>query len=338
MSAWVALVGVALTACAEPTPPALVPANTVDLHSESGPLIVLGDTQLVSCPEHLLLREDNSEEQQELLRQIASDAERIHPAFVVHLGDSVAVGDSAKQWAYYRALVSPLTSRGLVVRAVMGNHDYWGDEEVALRLAAEAHSDLSQETYYADVHRGLGLIWLDTAGGDELWSQQLTWIEQLMNDFQQNPSIRGVVVFGHHPPFTTARYRRGSEDVRTLASRLERYPKFVAMFSGHVHGYERFERGGRHYVISGGAGGPRVSYRGRGSANRANEVSFRLNRRVGARHRLPFNYLILTLQRASIEVTVRCLQGSQGCATGTLERFTIQLPGVAKQVNATPPR
>ena len=50
-----------------------------------------------------------------------------------------------------------------------------------------------------------------------------------------------------------------------LESHLNRFRAKVIVFSGHIHNYERFERRGVEYVVTGGGGAEpyRILYRGR---------------------------------------------------------------------------
>ena len=59
----------------------------------------------------------------------------------------------------------------------------------------------------------------------------------------------------HHPPFSISLHG-GQRDLRERWTPLfERYG-VTAVFSGHDHCYERAERNGVHYFVSGGGGAP----------------------------------------------------------------------------------
>lgn len=290
--------------------------------SPNGPLIILGDTQRTAWFEQVV-RENNEQAQQHLMIQIAGDAERLRPAFLVHLGDMVVYGSSEQQWRYYEALVKPLTQRGIRIRPVMGNHDYWGGRMQALALAVREYPELRERTYYADAFLGLGLIWLDTASDDAAWCEQLAWVGKRLQEFEADDTVRGVIVFTHHPPFTKALHRSGSPRALELVRRLRAHRKFVGLFSGHVHGYERRTEDGRTYVISGGGGGPRVSYRGKNLDKRDATRRTVHGYRLGPRYKVPLNYLILTVHKSHLAVTARCLEGTEGCVTGVLDEFSL---------------
>ncbi|MFT5429508.1 MAG: putative phosphodiesterase [Myxococcota bacterium] len=279
-----------------------------------GPLIVIGDTQRTHWAERVFMgREQNQTESSALIQQIAHDET---PAMVIHLGDLVTHGATAAEWIYFDHLVSPLTARGIPIVPVLGNHDYWGDDDAALSHAIARFPRLRDGTWYRERHRSLGLVWLDS---NRPVDAQLDWLRATLADFEENPAVRGILLFVHHPPYTHGEQRRGDDWVASEVVGLLS-DKTLALFAGHVHGYERFERGGVQFVTSGGAGGPRVRYNtGRDLLPPA---AFR-----GTERKRAFHYLRLTLGDAGVSVDVRCLKDT--CDGGVLERFELpfQVPG-----------
>src|SRR5215831_6505350 len=151
------------TQCGPPMPNwALKPARAPERGTT---IVVVGDTQRTSFPEWFFLnREQNEAARRKLVQQIA---EKERPAFVVHLGDLVAEGGDRTEWEYFDRLMSPLTVRDIPIVPALGNHDYWGDESVALREAGDRFPELGRRTFYSMRYQGLGLIWLNTnLGGD----------------------------------------------------------------------------------------------------------------------------------------------------------------------------
>src|SRR4051812_49040841 len=66
----------------------------------SGTFAVIGDTQRTLPIERLLGREQNDAERPRLIDAIAKD----RPDLLVHLGDAVADGASARSWRYFDQL------------------------------------------------------------------------------------------------------------------------------------------------------------------------------------------------------------------------------------------
>ena len=91
------------------------------------------------------------------------------------------------------------------------------------------------------------------------------------------------------------------------------------MASGHVHGYERFEHGGKTFIVSGGGGGPRLTYRiGQNAPHPAAYAP------PGPR---AFNYVVLEERFGALRVAVKCLTLDAPCPGGVLETFVLPLPG-----------
>jgi 3',5'-cyclic AMP phosphodiesterase CpdA len=289
--------------------------------------VVLGDTQRTTLPEQLLLgREQNERARQALIAKLAREE---RPAFVVHLGDLVSVGASAREWRYFDRLVGPLAARGIRIRPVLGNHDYWGPRTLALRHAQQRFPELAQRTFGALREGELGLIWLDSNLKGAAAAQQLRWFESTLSDYEHDPELRGVLAFAHHPPFSNARRQeRPSSALAGLLGPFFAAGKTLALLAGHVHGYERFEVRGKTFVVSGGAGGPRVSYR-TGSDARYPPAYVTADGTARA-----FHYLVIQAEAERLHVDVKCLELDAACSAGRLETFCLPL----RAAPAAPPR
>jgi predicted phosphodiesterase len=265
-------------------------------------IVVLGDTQRTSLPERLLLgREQNERERQALIAKLAREEQ---PALVVHLGDLVCCGASQREWRYFDRLVAPLRALGIPIRPVLGNHDYWGPRSLALRHARRRFPELAPHTFAAQQHGELGLLWLDSNLTGAAAAEQLRWFDAALEGYERERSIRGVLVFAHHPPFSNARHQQRMGPVLTaLLGPFCSAGKTLAWLSGHVHGYERFQLRGKTFIVSGGAGGPRVSYRtGAAAPHRAAYAT------ADGKPR-PFHYLVLEATAEQLHCDVKCLEG-----------------------------
>jgi 3',5'-cyclic AMP phosphodiesterase CpdA len=290
------------------------PTSAID-----GPIVVIGDTQRTSFPELCIGREQNEDARRALITRLANDE---HPAFVVHLGDFVDIGGIPEHWEYADRLLSPLTSRGVRIYPVLGNHDTWTNRPVGLREAARRFPILDHGTFYTFRHHGLGLVFLDSnlSGNDA--EEQTRWFEERLRAYEHDPTIRGVLVFAHHPAYTNAKCVGPSSYVHDdLVPRFFAYRKTVAFVTGHVHGYEHFVVNHRTFVVSGGGGGPRVEYHVGKDAHPAPAYVTPDGRRRA------FNYVVIDDQGATLRFTVKCLETKDSvCKGGVLETFTVDVP------------
>jgi Calcineurin-like phosphoesterase len=312
-----ALVLSAAVACGPNLPPRAGPAAPTAL--PDGPIVVLGDTQRTFWGERLIGREQNEMARRELIAKIAREE---RPAFMVHLGDMVVAGD-ADEWQYFDRLMSPITARQIPILPVLGNHDYWGDDRIALRHALRRFPELAENGRYAGQHRGLGFIWLNSNLVGAAAREQAQWFGARLDAFDRDSSIRAVLVFSHHPPYTNGKHRYGEESAHIRAELLPSFDharKTAAMMSGHVHGYERFVVNEKTFVVTGGAGGPRVEYEVGNDAHPAPAYVTRDGRPRA------FNYVVVADRGERLDFTVKCLAIDAVCTDGILERFSVALP------------
>jgi 3',5'-cyclic AMP phosphodiesterase CpdA len=279
---------------------------------------VLGDTQRTFWLERWIGREQNEAGRLALISRMAGEE---RPSLVVHLGDLVVYGASDAQWQYFDRLVSPLRERGIPILPVLGNHDYWGWDDVALANARRRFPELSPHTYYTRQQQGLGLVWLDSNLNGPDAEEQTRWFEAVLGKFERDTSIRGVLVFTHHPAYTNGHGREADAYVRSaLLPSFFRANKTVALLSAHVHGYERFSVEGKAFIVSGGGGGPRVEYDPAPDGTPA-PVYAPPSRAPRALH-----YLVITTEQDALQVEVKCLSFGALCQDGRLETFSLPLP------------
>lgn len=213
--------------------------------------VVVGDLQRTSKLE--LLREQNDPERRALMRAIAAE----DVDFVAQLGDMVFLGDSSEDWRHFDELVRVLR---VPLLPVLGNHDYGLLGHRALRNVHARFPHLRERTFYAVDYGPLRLVFLDSNRRRMgRFDEQVRWFEETLARCDRDPGVAGVVVFVHHPPYTNSSVTGDDADVREhIVPPFMRQAKTLAMISGHVHSYERFERRGKLFIVSGGGGGPRV--------------------------------------------------------------------------------
>ncbi len=96
--------------------------------------------------------------------------------------------------------------------------------------------------------------------GFEAGRAQSAWVAKQLEGLPKGTKY--VFVSLHHPPVADGILGDPSHDVRpnenALAQQLEAAAKQISakiiVIAGHIHNYERFERGGVVYLVSGGGG------------------------------------------------------------------------------------
>jgi hypothetical protein len=151
------------------------------------------------------------------------------------------------------------------------------------------------------------------------WKAQIAWAEKEVAKLEANAGIRAIVFVSHHPPFSNSDVTGDSKWMQDgFLPAFRAAKKTVLWLSGHAHGYEHFriiEESAfqKHFVVSGGGGGPRVKY----DSPLRHEDLFE-----GPRPR-PFNYLMIEEWDQSLQVTVKGMPAAGGAIT-VLDRFEIK--------------
>jgi len=218
-------------------------------------LIFLGDTQRTSVWE--FWREQNDEERSAVLEKIALD----NPAFVIHLGDVVFQGSSDKHWRRFDENAFRLREAGIPLLPVPGNHDYYGNKKQALKNFFSRFPVPEKKTWSSLSFKDVGIILLDSNVkhlGKKDRDLQYEWYIQTLREFQDDPHIAIILVACHHAPYTNSKTVTDNKYVQeAFVKPFNETPKAKAFFSGHCHSYEHFMMGDRHFLVSGGGGGPR---------------------------------------------------------------------------------
>lgn len=232
--------------------------------------LVIGDTQNTSKWE--FWRERNGRERQLVIDEVI----RREPAFVLHLGDLTTRGSSRKHWRIFDALHAPLLAKGIPYFPIIGNHELYGNDRIALDHFFGRFPHLERRRWYSFAWKGVGFILLDSNFNTLSPAETealAAWYRERLAEFERDPAIAFVIACCHKPPFTNSRVVLASKHARDrFADPFRRAAKTCLFFSGHSHTYERFHLDGKHFVVSGGGGGPRHRVRTRPTRRRFADV------------------------------------------------------------------
>jgi len=271
--------------------------NYISNLDESKPFAVIGDTQPTLLIEKLIGRESNNQETKKLLKFLAQKDINL----LVHLGDAVNNGSKKSAWRQFDNWMSPISKKNTPVMLALGNHDYWGSNKKALKNITKRFEQIKVSSWYSRVYQNIGLIWLNTNKSeleDSQWIDQKNWFESKLNNYESDDSIKAIIVFGHHPPFSNSTVISDTEEIKqTFLPAFFKSKKTKAMISGHAHGYEHFVKKNKHFIISAGGGGPRPKNYLANNEQRHQDVY-----RKGT-SKQPFNYLIVTPGQDSIDIS-----------------------------------
>jgi Icc-related predicted phosphoesterase len=200
-----------------------------------------------------------------------NDAERVliigeiakrRPGLVAISGDLVGDGSSQRHWADLDDLLRPLREAKIPVVAAIGNHDYLRTGRRNLDQFFARFPYLAGRHWYSVGYGCVSIVVLDSnrdALTESEWKEQESWFDLTLRRLDGDARVRGMVVMLHHPPYTNSTVTGDETDVQeAFVPAFNRSRKTMAMISGHVHSYERFVRGAKAFIVSGGVGIPRA--------------------------------------------------------------------------------
>ncbi|MDD8018530.1 MAG: metallophosphoesterase [Bacteroidota bacterium] len=216
-------------------------------------IIFVSDTQQPLWIETLRLKYTDNEK---ATRLIYTAIEKESTAVAVfHLGDVTSIGmfDS-----YWHAFDDFQKSEKAPIYPVIGNHDYFIFSAQALEQFHKRFPKISA-TWYSIVIKNIALIALNSNFSkltEEEQAGQQSWYQEQLGRFDNDSTIRSVVVLCHHSPYTNSTIVSPNEEVqKEFVSPFMADKKCKIFISGHAHTYEHFQKDGKDFLVIGGGGG-----------------------------------------------------------------------------------
>jgi hypothetical protein len=196
-------------------------------------------------------------------RALVAHAAAENPAAIFIGGDLVYQGDDSDDYATYVSETAPWSARGIPVFPALGNHEFrdcrpahavspcldnWWHTFPALR---------PWRWYSVAMGSSLVMLVLDSDAPLRPGSPQRSWLERQIGDAGSDPRVRFILVLLHYPPVRDPIFPRGKDEAqvqRYLSATAPTLRARVLVIGSHVHNYERFERDGVTYLVSGGGG------------------------------------------------------------------------------------
>jgi predicted phosphodiesterase len=176
--------------------------------------------------------------------QVWSEIDRLHPAFVINVGDTIQGVDdetAENQWRTIRAFLARY--RQYPFYYVAGNHDIWSAFSRKV-FERETGRPASYSFNYRDAH----FVVLDNSGSLDLGLDQLQFLEE---DLKANRQRHPKFVFFHQSFWLLfLKFQSGEFPLHRLA--LEYGVDYV--ITGHGHFFARIVRDGVAYMQMGSSG------------------------------------------------------------------------------------
>ena len=191
-----------------------------------------------------------------LAKQIA----RQHPQAILLTGDTPFTGADPADWKVFQHETESWRSISAIQLPAIGNHDVHGGAPAGIANYMENFPDVAGNRYYSALLGSVEVISLDFTLPCGPSSYQGRWFAGQLDHI---PGQVEFLMILHHLPWMADRQSEIFAGVPTknalalrgmLEARLEHIRAKVIVFNGHLHNYERFERKGVEYVITGGGG------------------------------------------------------------------------------------
>jgi hypothetical protein len=217
-------------------------------------LVVYGDTRFTRRD-----RVANALARRALVGKIADE----NPAAILIGGDLVYQGDDPDDYATYRTETAEWARRSIPVFPALGNHEFRGcgpdgDDSPCLENWWHAFEALRAYRWYSvSIGDSLLALILDSDSPLRPGSEQRIWLERRIAEADADARIRFILLLLHYPPVRDALFPRGKDEgevQRYLSITAPKLRARVIVVGSHVHNYERFERDGVPYLVSGGGG------------------------------------------------------------------------------------
>jgi acid phosphatase type 7 len=227
----------------------------------------------------------------------------LNPAFICFTGDLVYNGYDTNDWGVWDGETSVWRDKNIPVYPALGNHEFHGDEKIALANYFQRFPDLKNSRFYSLRAANTLTLVLDSSL-DEVAGPQGEWLAAKLDNIPADVDF--VFIMLHYPPYTSSSDDKifgGGHAARpaeqNLAKMLEdRQPHLRArfvVFSGHVHNYERHQHSGVTYFVSGG--GAAHAY----PIQRSPDDPFQSNQ-------VNYHYLLVEVDHQQLKITMNRLE------------------------------
>jgi hypothetical protein len=203
-----------------------------------------------------------------------------HPQALLLTGDMPYTGSSMADWKVFEDETARWRAQNVIELPTTGNHEIRGDRNAGIANYLANFPSIASHRYYSALLGSVEVISLDCTQTATASSAQGRWFAAQLNHVPRQVEFLFVE---YHMPWMADRQSQifvGIPSPESLALRgilessLGKIRARVLVFNGHIHNYERFERKGVEYVITGGGGAEPYPILFRGNADLYQDKGF----------------------------------------------------------------
>ena len=182
------------------------------------------------------------------------------PEVLLLTGDMPYTGSKDADWQVFQNETAPWRERHILQLPATGNHEIRGDRTAGINNYLSNFPAIARHRYYSALLGNVEVISLDCTQPTSATSPQGRWFAAQLNTLPGQVEFLFILF---HLPWMADRQSQlliGIPNPEALSlrnildARLGRIQAKVVVFNGHIHNYERFERHGVEYVVTGGGG------------------------------------------------------------------------------------
>jgi len=183
-----------------------------------------------------------------------------HPQALLLTGDTPYTGSLASDWQVFQNETQRWRDAQILQLPTTGNHEVKGDHDIGIENYLANFPSIARHRYYSALLGSVEVISLDCTLTSTPSSPQGRWFAAQLNHVPAQ--VEFLFILDHRPwmadrqsqifvgiPIPQALALRN-----VLEARLDKIHAKVMVINGHIHNYERFERRGVEYVVTGGGG------------------------------------------------------------------------------------
>ena len=224
---------------------------------------------------------------------------REHPQVLLMTGDTPYTGGKSADWQVFDDETAPWREEHILQLATTGNHEAYGDKEQGIKNYLDHFPAIERHRFYSALLGNVEVISLDLTGDLSSGGVQARWFA---TQLEHVPAAVDFLLILYHKPWMADEQSNlfvhlpSPEELMfrgVLETHLNRLRAKVVVFNGHIHNYERFERKGVEYVVTGGGGAEPYPILLRGSEDLYRDTGFPV-----------FNYLTVDVTGRQLHATM----------------------------------
>ncbi len=211
---------------------------------------------------------------------LAERIAEVRPQVLLLTGDMPFTGADGADWQDFQDETEGWRAEHILQLPATGNHEIRGGEKQGIANYLANFPSVEGHRYYSAVLGSVEVISMDLSEPAGISGAQARWFGAQLDHL---PAQIEFLFILYHLPWMADRQSQIFVNLPTrdalvlrgvLEARQNRIHARVVVFNGHIHNYERFERKGVEYVITGGGGAEPYPLFLRGRADLYRDTAF----------------------------------------------------------------